>query len=190
MTTLTAEMLAAHWRQHHDRMIRQVRYRLGGRHVDAEDLVDEAYARAWRARDRWTPQPGHQDPLTAWIATITTNLIKDRAKSAHHRRTLSVDAASLVGEDVVGPWLVDEAALAALDAVADRMDAAALVPALLAACGSHGQREAVIAAHMLGQPHAQTALQSGVAVAAIKARVFRGMARMRAAYAELTQGGT
>lgn len=188
MSQLTAELLAAHWRQHHVRMVRQVRWRVAGRRADAEDLVAEAYARAWRARDRWMPQAGHEDPLTAWIERITTNLVKDRGRRPW-RTVLSIDAPALSGEDVIGPWLVDVAASDALDAVISRIDAQALAPTLLAACGSTEQREAVIATHMLSQSHTETAKQLVLTVGMVKSRVFRGVRAMRAAYAELDQGG-
>jgi len=188
MAQLTADMLAAHWRQHHGRLVRQVRYRINGTRPDAEDLVDEAYARAWRARDRWAPQGRLEDPLAAWIARIVANLIKDRGKRPR-RIVASLDAPSAAGEAVIGPWLADHAAADALDAAISRIDAAALAPTLLAACGSVEQWEAVTA-HMHGRTHAEAAAQLGLTPVVFRARVSRGLARMRAAYAQqLTQDG-
>jgi RNA polymerase sigma factor (sigma-70 family) len=187
MVQLTAEMLGDHWRQHHDRLVWQVRYRIVGVHADAEDLVGEAYMRAWRARAQWTPQGRLEDPLSAWIARIITNLIKDRGKRSR-RIIASLDVPSSAGETESGPWLIDHAATGALDAAASRIDAAALAPVLLAACRSPDQQEA-IGVYMHGRTRAESAAQLGLTPDAFRARVYRGIARMRAAYDELPRDG-
>ena len=63
-------------------------YRILGRVVDAEDVVQEAWLR-WAAADR----EAIERPA-AWLTTVATRLALDRLKAAHRRR-----------ETYVGPWL-------------------------------------------------------------------------------------
>lgn len=61
-------------------------YRMLGSVADAEDAVQEAFARLAAADDVADPP--------AWLTTVTTNICIDRLRSARHQR-----------ETYVGPWL-------------------------------------------------------------------------------------
>lgn len=63
-------------------------YRILGRVVDAEDVVQDAWLR-WAAAD-----PGNIERPEAWLTTVTTRLALDRLKAAQRRR-----------ETYLGPWL-------------------------------------------------------------------------------------
>jgi len=56
-------------------------YRLAGNACDADDLVQETFLRAWRARDRFE---GRASART-WLYRIATNLFLDSRKSAGRR---------------------------------------------------------------------------------------------------------
>jgi RNA polymerase sigma-70 factor, ECF subfamily len=63
-------------------------YRITGSRVDAEDVVQEAWERAWRAGDDEVDRP------SAWLTTVVSRLALDRLRAAQRRR-----------ENYVGPWL-------------------------------------------------------------------------------------
>ncbi|MEO3749003.1 sigma-70 family RNA polymerase sigma factor, partial [Plantactinospora sp. B5E13] len=56
-------------------------YRLAGNVTDADDLVQETFLRAWRARDRFE---GRASART-WLYRIATNVFLDSRKAAGHR---------------------------------------------------------------------------------------------------------
>lgn len=62
-------------------------YRLAGNVADADDLVQEAFLRAWRARDRFQ---GRSSART-WLYRIATNAFLDSRKAAAHRTVPSGD---------------------------------------------------------------------------------------------------
>ncbi|HEY2674727.1 MAG TPA: RNA polymerase subunit sigma-70 [Rugosimonospora sp.] len=62
-------------------------YRLAGNVADADDLVQETFLRAWRARDRFE---GRASART-WFYRIATNVFLDTRKAASHRTVPSGD---------------------------------------------------------------------------------------------------
>jgi RNA polymerase sigma-70 factor (ECF subfamily) len=62
-------------------------YRLAGNVADADDLVQETFLRAWRARDRFE---GRASART-WLHRIATNVFLDSRKAAGHRSVPSGD---------------------------------------------------------------------------------------------------
>lgn len=71
--------------QHFDRVFR-LAYRLTGNRHDAEDLAQEAFVRAFRGLDSFTP-----GTLEGWLHRITTNLFLDQAR---RRQRIRFDALS------------------------------------------------------------------------------------------------
>ena len=63
-------------------------YRITGSRVEAEDVVQEAWVRARRARHTAVDRP------SAWLTTVVSRLALDRLRAAQRRR-----------ESYVGPWL-------------------------------------------------------------------------------------
>jgi DNA-directed RNA polymerase specialized sigma24 family protein len=183
--SLSADAFAEHWRLHHHAMVRGIRAKVGfdDAEAEAEDIVAETYARAWRARDRFVPDPRLADPLAAWLIRIAHNLVKDRAKRGGRRRYqyLSLDACQpFGGEEDIDSALVDSAAADALNAVEDAIDAEGLVPLVLAAAGTDEQR-VVLAAHYLDGREYQHILPGTVPVA-VRALSQRGRAAIRRTY--------
>jgi RNA polymerase sigma-70 factor (ECF subfamily) len=81
-------------------------YRLAGNVTDADDLVQETFLRAWRARDRFE---GRASART-WLYRIATNVFLDSRKAAGHRTIRSGDPLEWSAE--LGPYpdtlLVDD----------------------------------------------------------------------------------
>lgn len=76
----------------------------------AEEIVQETFVRAWRARHRFDPSLGN---LRTWLFAIERNVVIDHARSSALRRTepleqdLPVDADHL--ERAMVAWQVEEA---------------------------------------------------------------------------------
>lgn len=62
-------------------------YRMTGSFSESEDLVQETFERAWRARDRYDPSL----PMRPWLYKITTNLCVDHLRRNERRRVLPFD---------------------------------------------------------------------------------------------------
>jgi RNA polymerase sigma-70 factor (ECF subfamily) len=73
-------------------------YRLAGNVADADDLVQETFLRAWRARDRFE---GRASART-WLYRIATNVFLDSRKAASHRTVPSGDP--LEWSTDIGPY--------------------------------------------------------------------------------------
>lgn len=131
-------------------------YAMTGSLTEAQDCVQEGYARAWQ---RWTQVSGYDDP-EAWVRTVARRVAVSR-----WRRTRT-HAAALVRhgrpDDQRPP---DE-------------DHVALVAALRQV--SETQRHAVVLHHLVGLTVEQVAAEVGAPVGTVKARLHRGRAALAA----------
>lgn len=66
---------------HHGEIYRYLR-RLAYRIAEADDLSQETFLRAYRARHRLTPDAN----VRAWLFTIATNVFRNHVRSEHRRR--------------------------------------------------------------------------------------------------------
>ena len=132
-------------------------YAMTGNLAEAQDCVQEAYARAWQ---RWSRVGGLSDP-EAWVRTVARRIAVSR-----WRRTV-VSARHLRGQR-------DEPVT---DAPSENhpllVDALRQLPP--------AQREAIVLHHLVGLPVAAVAAETGVPEGTVKARLHRG----RAALAEI-----
>jgi RNA polymerase sigma-70 factor (ECF subfamily) len=125
-------------------------YAMTGSKAEAEDCVQEAYARAWQ---RWRKIAGYADP-EAWVRTVAYRIGVDA-----WRRTLSRSAAHRrhgMATEVPGADPDHVAIIAALRQI----------PAV--------QRRAIVLYHLVGMPVDQVARETGVPVGTVKARLSRG----------------
>lgn len=132
------------------RRVTGVLYAMTGSPAEAEDCVQEAYARAWQ---RWGRVAGYDDP-EAWVRTVAYRLSVDAwrravTRSAAYRRHGG-------GGDLPAP---------SPDRVAV-IDALRRIPA--------SQRQAIVLYHLLGLPVEQVARETGVPPGTVKARLARG----------------
>jgi RNA polymerase sigma-70 factor, ECF subfamily len=151
-------------RAHRVRMLARARAVLGDRE-SAEDAVQEAFLRAWRACGSFDPTAGPS--LASWLLTITNNVAIDalRARAARPR---SAD----------GGWdAADEpAAAAGTDAVLLRM---VLLDALAGISDAH--RGVVFHAVVRDRPYADVADELDLPVGTVKSRVFHALRGLRGA---------
>ena len=125
--------------------------------AEAQDLVQEAYARAWQ---RWSSISTYDDP-EAWVRTVAWRLAASRWRKAKNAVTALARH---------GP---------APDAPAPGIDNVALVQALRQI--PEAQRRAIVLHHLVGLSVAEVAAETDSPEGTVKARLSRG----RAALAEL-----
>lgn len=121
-----------------------------GSRADAEDCVQEAYARAWQ---RWDKVSGYDDP-EAWVRVVAY-----RISISTWRKTASMRAAFRQHGTPDDPRGLSP-------------DHVAIVTALRQV--SPGQRQAIVLHHFVGQSVEEIARQTGAAAGTVKARLSRG----------------
>ncbi len=129
-------------------------YAVSGDLSTAQDLAQEAYARAWQ---RWSTVGQYADP-EAWVRTVGYRLCLNRWRKARNR----LRAYRRHG--------------AADDAPAPSEDTVALVAALRELPPE--QRDAIALHHLLDLPVDDVARQTGVSPNTVKARLTRGRRRL------------
>lgn len=132
-------------------------YAMTGNLADAQELVQEAYARAWQ---RWSSVSAYDDP-EAWVRTVAWRLAASRWRKARN------GVAAMLKH---GP---------APDTPEPSVDNVALVAALRQI--PEVQRRAIVLHHLGGRSVAEVAHETGAPEGTVKARLARG----RAALAEL-----
>jgi RNA polymerase sigma-70 factor, ECF subfamily len=131
------------------RLVGQLHAMTGSR-AEAEDCVQEAYARAWQ---RWDKVSGYGDP-EAWVRTVAYRVSisawrKAASMRAAHRRHGVPDDSRGLSPDYV-----------------------AIVTALRKV--SSAQRQAIVLHHLVGLSVEEIARETGAATGTVKARLSRG----------------
>jgi RNA polymerase sigma-70 factor, ECF subfamily len=125
-------------------------YAMTGSRAEAEDCVQEAYARAWQ---RWQRVRGYADP-EAWVRTVAYRIGVDSWRKALRRAA----AYRRHGEPAAVP-----------EAGPDHVDLVGALRQLPAA-----QRQAIVLHHLAGLSVDQVAHEAGVPAGTVKARLARG----------------
>ncbi len=137
----------------------------------AQDVVQEAFLRAWRAADRFDPELAS---LRVWLFAITRNAMLDHARAARVRPWQAelidppqVRAASATNEDpseqLVHSWVIEEA-LRRL---------------------SEDHRTAIVETHLRERPYDEVAAELGIPVGTLRSRLFYGLKALRATMDEM-----
>lgn len=129
----------------------------------AEEAVQEAFVRAWRASGTYDPARSSQ---RTWLFAILRNVVIDLARARRVRPPVAPAGAAhhaAEADDDIGriltTWQV-EAALASLD---------------------HDHRQALVEVHWRGRPYAEVAHDLGIPAGTVKSRVYHGLRALRGA---------
>ena len=153
-------MAAAH-AAYHARMLARARRIV----VDpdlAEDAVQEAFLRAWRACSSFGPVGG---PLVNWLLVITANSAIDMVKARTRRPPLAPASA------------VENAPAAGIDDI-DLLVLRSQLRHALSSVEAH-HRAAVVETVLRDRPHADVAAELGIAPGTLRTRVHYGLRRLR-----------
>ena len=148
---------------HQDRLF-TIALRTRGDRSDAEELVQDAFVRAYRALATWPPARIREVRLRGWLTTILLNAGRNQA------RVKRVPTAELAFDPGTEPG-VDPLA---------RRESRETWAHLLAAL-SPAQRTAVVLRHVDGMSYAEIAAAVGRPEGTVKAHVHRGLAALRTA---------
>ncbi|MBC9731275.1 sigma-70 family RNA polymerase sigma factor [Streptomyces sp. TRM68367] len=162
-------------------------YRMLGSVHDAEDLVQETYLRAWRARDRYDHARGS---LRTWLYRIATNACLNALESRSRR---PLPSGTVTESDPLQPfvhggevtWLqpIPDALLHLGDPAGSAVDRSSLRLAFVAALQhlSARQRAVLILREVLAFSAAETADVLDTSVASVNSSLQRARARLKEA---------
>jgi RNA polymerase sigma-70 factor (ECF subfamily) len=148
-------------RRHQGLAIRAAYVVAGG--AEAEDAVQEAFVKAYRALPRFRPGA----PFRPWLLRIVTNEARNRVRSAKRREALALRAAAVPGDVAPSPEaaaMQDEDRRALL-ASFERLPA--------------GDREIISYRYFLDLSEAEMAAALDVPQGTVKSRLSRAMTRLR-----------
>jgi len=157
--SLPDDALRAAYDAHGAELYRFARRSLGDAAL-AEDAVQEAFLRAWRASGSYDPARASQ---RTWLFAIVRNVVIDFARARRSRPPLAAGAAALEGtadddlDRALTAWQV-ETALAELD---------------------DEHRRVLVEVHWRGRPYAEVADDLGIPAGTVKSRVYYGLRAMR-----------
>ena len=139
---------------------------------EAEDAVQEAFVKAWRAMPRFRADA----PFRPWILRIASNEARNRARSTRRRDALALREAAAVGTGDAAPS--PEAAALSRDEAETLTRALDRLP----------ERDRLVIAYrwLLDLSEAETAEILGVRLGTVKSRLSRALRRLRE---ELGDGG-
>jgi len=138
----------------------------------AEDLAQEAFVRAYRALSDYDSERIRALQLRAWLAQITMNLGRNRARSQRSRpREVAWDASPLVIAPPADPSPRPEAAALARETDLEWAGRLAALP--------DRYRTAVELRHVYGLSYEECAVVLGRPVNTVKTHVHRGVALLR-----------
>jgi RNA polymerase sigma-70 factor (ECF subfamily) len=157
----TQDGMAAAHAAYHARMLARARRIV----VDpdlAEDVVQEAFLRAWRACSSFDPEGG---PLVNWLLVITANTAIDMVKARVRRPPLASGSAQ------------ENAAASGISDI-DLLILRSQLRHALSSIGGH-HRDAVVETVLRDRPYADVAAELGVTPGTLRTRVHYGLRRLR-----------
>ena len=160
-------------------------YRMLGSAHDAEDLVQETYLRAWRAREKYDET---RASLRTWLYRIATNVCLSALET---RRRRPLPSGLVAPREPLAPFAVDaevswlqplpDAMVSVEDPAVTVVDRSSLRLAFVAALQhlSARQRGALVLRDVLAFSAAESAGILGVTVAAVNSSLQRARARLK-----------
>ncbi|MEV6483608.1 sigma-70 family RNA polymerase sigma factor [Streptomyces sp. NPDC051576] len=151
-------------KEHNSALFAYARTMLTDHHL-AEDVVQEAFIKAWHHADRLLNQEGS---VRGWLLKVTRNLIIDRMRSAYARR-------EALTRDIPDTALRDET-----DSLLLSLDVASLLRDL-----SPEHQEALVLIYIYGRTADEVSHLLGIPAGTVKSRhhyALRGLRKMHAGY--------
>lgn len=148
-----------------------VAYRVVGQRADAEEIVLDAFAQAWRDAVRFEAERGS---VAAWLTMIARSRALDlvRARTRRDRMTATAAAGDPDRAPAMGAWREDPGR------VMDQRERQQRVAAALETL-SAPQRQAIELAFFEGLSHSEIAVRLGEPLGTVKTRVRLGMQKLR-----------
>jgi RNA polymerase sigma-70 factor (ECF subfamily) len=145
-------------------------YRLTGNATEAEDLVQEAYVRAYRFFDKYDDTL----PFLSWLYRIISNTHIDLIRRKGRLRTTSLDTP---GSESASGWDVADSESTAERNMLDQALDEPLQQALLAM--NDDFRTAVLLADVEGMAYEEVAEVMNTSVGTVRSRIHRGRKQLR-----------
>ena len=137
----------------------------------AQDVVQEAFLRAWRAADRFDPELAS---LRVWLFAITRNAMLDHVRSARARPWQG---------ELIDPPHAEEASAPIADPSEQLVRSWVIEEALRRLSEEH--RTAIVETHLRERPYAEVAAQLGIPVGTLRSRLFYGLKALRVTMDEM-----
>jgi RNA polymerase sigma-70 factor (ECF subfamily) len=148
----------------HQHRIYALSYALTGNRMDAEEVAQDTFLRAYRALVTYTPERVRDLKQRAWLHQIAVNVVRNRHRGVRPRL---VELNGSEPDHGAGP---EEGAIrrAEMDELAARV-----------ACLPPRYREAVVLRHVQELSYAEVAAALGQPLGTVKANVHRGLKMLR-----------
>jgi RNA polymerase sigma factor (sigma-70 family) len=149
----------------HQRDAVRLAWLVGGDAGEADDVVQEAFVKAWRALDRFRPG----SPFRPWLLRIVANEARNRRRASGRRMSLALRHAAMPAG--AGPPSPEERAVVG--------GARSRVAAALDRLPEH-ERLVLACRYLLDLSEAETATALDLPRGTVKSRSSRGLDRLRA----------
>lgn len=179
MTTGDEQALGALY-DRHGRLVYALAYAIVGEAADAEEVVADAFAQAWRTAGDYDPARGS---VGAWLTTIGRARALDLVRRRGRRRRALVRAAQADDHGLAVPVAPAEAP----DRDLERGEARALVRGALAAL-PEAQRRVIELAYFGGLSQSEIAAELQTPLGTVKTRMRAALDKLRAALRPLAEG--
>lgn len=163
----------------HGRAVYALAVRVLGDPADAEDLVQDVFALAWKNAAKYDPARG---AVAAWL------LITTRTRAIDRLRSRRVRPQSAGGDDDGRRLAAIPDASPSVDTIVASADSAARVRTALASL-PEDQRAAIELAYFQGLSHSEIAERTTTPLGTIKTRIRAGLQRLRRALDDRQEGG-
>jgi RNA polymerase sigma-70 factor (ECF subfamily) len=168
--------------ERHSRGVFQLAFRLTGSEPDAEDVVQEAFLKAFRELKRFE----ERSSFGTWLHRITANCAYDLLRRRPRHKAESLDAASGDEAQVIE---VEADAATWPDRLAFSAEVQGRVRAAMQAL-SPAERAAFVMRHVEGQSIGEIGAALGLQTSATKHSIFRAVQKMRRALGVLVAEGS
>ena len=170
--------------ERHSRAVFRLAWRMTGNEMDAEDMVQETFLRAWKQMSRFDGRAS----MATWLHRICANCALDHIRARKRKQELTVAAGSSGDTgDANDPMLNVPHHGPSPERLAQSSEITAiLLPALDEL--SEMERTAFVMRHYEGLPIEEISRALGVEAGAAKHSVFRAVQKLRRALEPVTSG--